>query len=199
MIPKIIHYCWFGYGEKPKLARKCIDSWKQYMPDYQIIEWNEDNFNINCNAYTRMCYNQKKFAFLSDYVRLVVIEQYGGLYFDTDVEVIRSFDDLLNYGLFLGFETDQFVNTGEGFGSEPHHPAVKKMISKYDPLLDGEHGTVGCPILNTAALLELGLIQNGKLQIFGDKKIVIFPAEYFNPNDSSTGKLTKTDNTYSIH
>lgn len=97
MIPKKIHYCWFGRGEKPKLAQKCIASWKKYMPDYEIIEWNEDNFDVNRNAYTQMCYEQKKYAFLTDYLRLVIIEEQGGIYFDTDVEAVRSFDDLLGY------------------------------------------------------------------------------------------------------
>ena len=95
MIPKKIHYCWFGRGEKPKLAQKCIASWRKYMPDYEIIEWNEDNFDVNRNAYTKMCYEQKKYAFLTDYLRLVIIEEQGGIYFDTDVEAVRSFDDLL--------------------------------------------------------------------------------------------------------
>ena len=109
MIPKIIHYCWFGRGEKSKLAQKCIDSWKKYCPDYEIIEWNEDNFNIEMNGYTRMCYNQKKYAFLSDYVRLLVVEQYGGIYFDLDVELVKSLDDLLKHEAFFGFETDEYV------------------------------------------------------------------------------------------
>ena len=97
MIPKTIHYCWFGYGEKPKLAKKCIESWKRFCPDYEIIEWNENNIDVNMNAYTKMCYEQNRYAFLSDYVRLLVVNIHGGIYFDTDVEVVKSFDDLLGY------------------------------------------------------------------------------------------------------
>ena len=113
MIPKKIHYCWFGRGEKPKLAKKCIESWKKYCPDYEIVEWNEDNFDINQNEYTKYCYNNKKFAFLSDYARLMVVYKEGGIYFDTDVEVVRSFDDLLNNKAFVGFETDEYVKAAE--------------------------------------------------------------------------------------
>ena len=197
MIPKKIHYCWFGRGEKPKLAQKCIASWKKYCPDYEIIEWNEDNFDINTNAYTKMCYDQKKYAFLTDYLRLLVINEHGGIYFDTDVEVVRNFDDLLDCGAFFGFETNEFVNTGEGFGAEAGNEIVKQMIKEYDQLLDGKHGMIGCPRLNTDALLKFGLVQNGKKQTVTNA--VVYPADYFNPYDDLTGVMKKTENTYSIH
>ena len=112
MIPKKIHYCWFGRGEKPKLAQMCIASWRKYCPDYEIVEWNEDNFDLDYNAYTRYCYDNKKWAFLSDFVRLVVVAEHGGLYFDTDVELLKSPDELLRYGAFYGFENDSNINTG---------------------------------------------------------------------------------------
>ena len=197
MIPKKIHYCWFGRGEKPKLARRCIASWKKFCPDYEIIEWNEDNFDINTNAYTKMCYEQKRYAFLTDYLRLLIIQVLGGVYFDTVVEVVKPLDDLLDCGAFFGFETDRYVNTGEGFGAEAGHPVVRQMLKEYEPLLDGIHGTVGCPHLNTDALLKFGLEQNGRLQNLGD--VTVYPADYFNPYDDPTGILTKTENTYSIH
>lgn len=197
MIPKKIHYCWFGRGEKTKLAKKCIESWKKFCPDYEIIEWNEDNFDVNFNAYTRMCYEQKKYAFLTDYLRLIIIQKYGGIYFDTDVEVVRSFDPLLTDGAFFGFETDEYVNTGEGFGAEANHPLVQQMLSEYDQVLDGKHGTKGCPHLNTEALIKHGLQQNGKIQKIGSA--MIYPADYFNPYDDPTGILSRTENTYSIH
>ena len=197
MIPKKIHYCWFGRGEKSKLAKKCIASWKKYMPDYEIIEWNEDNFDVNMNEYTKMCYEQKKYAFLTDYLRLLIIKQYGGIYFDTDVEAVKSFDDLLKHKAFLGFETDEYVNTGEGFGAEPGNKIVEQMIKEYEQLLDGKHGTVGCPILNTRALVKYGLKCNGTMQKLSEA--VVYPDVFFNPRSSVTGKLSKTDNTYSIH
>ena len=197
MIPKTIHYCWFGCGEKPKLAQKCIASWKKFCPDYEIIEWNEDNFDVNRNGYTRMCYEQKKYAFLSDYVRLLVIEEHGGIYFDTDVELLRPLDQLLTHPSFFGFEDTEHVNTGVGFGTEPGNPAVQAMLAEYDPLLSGEQGIIGCPILNTNALQKLGLCLNGEKQDLGIA--VVYPADYFNPYDDPTGKLNKTKNTFSIH
>lgn len=197
MIPKKIHYCWFGRGEKPKLAQKCIASWKKLCPDYEIIEWNEDNFDVNTNEYTKMCYEQKKYAFLSDYVRLLVVYEHGGLYFDTDVEVVKSFTPFLNYKAFFGFENDEYVASGLGFGSEAGNEALNAMIHEYDGLLDGLHGTTGCPILNTRAFSKLGFELNGMMQ---DKNsVVLFPKDYFNPFDDNTGVLCKTDNTYSIH
>ena len=110
MIPKTIHYCWFGRGEKPKLAQKCIASWRKFCPDYEIIEWNEDNFDVNLNAYTLMCYQEKRFAFLSDYVRLLVVRDHGGIYFDTDVEVVKNFDNLLEFEAFFGFQQLRYDN-----------------------------------------------------------------------------------------
>lgn len=197
MIPKKIHYCWFGRGDKPKLAKKCIASWKKYCPEYEIIEWNEDNFDISLNPYTQMCYEQKKYAFLTDYLRLLIINKHGGIYFDTDVEVVKSFDELLKYEAFFGFETSEYMNTGEGFGAVAGNVIVKQMLKEYEPLLDGKQGVVGCPYLNTDALLKFGLKQNGETQQL--ENAVVFSKEYFNPYDDPTGVLKKTDNTYSIH
>ena len=104
MIPKIIHYCWFGGNPLPELAIKCIESWKKYLPDYEIKEWNESNFDINCCAYVREAYEAKKWAFVSDYARFWILYQHGGLYFDTDVELIKSIDDLIVKGAFMGCE-----------------------------------------------------------------------------------------------
>ena len=197
MIPKKIHYCWFGRGEKPPLAEKCLASWKKYCPDYEIIEWNEDNFDVTMNGYTRMCMEEKRYAFLSDYARLVILEREGGIYFDTDVEVVKSFDRFLKYPAFLGFEDYDHVNTGIGFGAEAGNPVVRAMLSEYDQLLDGKSGVTGCPILNTQALVKCGLVLNGKRQHL--KEAEIFPAEYFNPYDDPTGRLGRTKKTCSIH
>ncbi len=137
MIPKIIHYCWFGGNEKPKLAKKCIESWKKFCPDYEIVEWNEQNVDVNMNAYTKMCYENKKFAFLTDYVRLLVVEKHGGIYFDTDVELLCSFDDMLDNDAFFGFENPEYVNTGVGFGAEKGNLLVTQMLEEYTNLLMG--------------------------------------------------------------
>ena len=104
MIPKIIHYCWFGRKPLPPLAVKCIESWKKYLPDYTIKEWNEDNFDINIVPYTREAYEVGKYAFVSDYARFYILYHHGGLYFDTDVEVIRPMDDLVGRGAFLAWD-----------------------------------------------------------------------------------------------
>lgn len=200
MIAKKIHYCWFGRGEKPKLAQKCIASWKKHCPDYEIVEWNEDNFDIQAHPYAKFCYEQKKWAFLSDYVRLVVVEQHGGIYFDTDVELLRSPDFLLEYEAFYGFENNTNIATGLGFGAEAHHPTIQAMLEQYRQLQPDEQGVypiIGCPILNTQALLPLGLELNGQRQNVGGAEI--YPAEYFNPYESTTGRLNKTKNTVSVH
>lgn len=200
MIPRTIHYCWFGKGEKPKLALKCIESWKKYCPDFKIIEWNESNFDVNQNGFTQYCYINKKWAFLSDYVRLFVIEKYGGIYFDTDVEVVKSFEPLLNNSAFYGFETKDYINTGLGFGAEAGHETVRALKAEYDKLTPdsgGDYPLVNCPKINTEVLETYGLKRNGLYQMINNA--AFFPAEYFNPYDDPTGRLNKTENTYSIH
>ena len=197
MIPKIIHYCWFGGNPKPKLAEKCIASWKKYCPDWQIIEWNESNFDVNQNGYSKMCIEQRKYAFLSDYVRLKVVAEHGGVYFDTDVELLRRIDDLLTNEAFFGFEAPDYVASGLGFGSVAHGTAIEAMLREYDFLLDGTQGIRGCPELNTSALEKLGLVKDGSLQTVAGA--LILPIEYLNPLESATGRLRKTHNTYSVH
>lgn len=197
MIPKVIHYCWFGGNDKPKSVKKCIASWQQFCPDYKIVEWNENNFDINKNGYTKMCAEQKKYAFLSDYARLVIIEQNGGIYFDTDVELVKPIDFLLENEAFFSFENPEYVNTGQGFGSVAHGEAVAAMVREYDPYLDGEHGTMTCPRLNTDTLLRYGLVLDGKMQTVANA--LILPSDYMNPYGSNTGILNKTENTISIH
>lgn len=205
MIPKKIHYCWFGRGEKPKLAQKCIASWKKFCPDYEIIEWNEDNFDIAHSDYTKFTYDHHMYAYLSDYVRLWAVEMYGGFYFDTDVELIKSLDSLLPYDAFFSFEGDKYVTTGLGFGACAHHPVLKSMLCAYDRLsthdlqtsLDSYNCLTGSPKMNTAPLLELGLIQDGSCQTIGN--VQIFSSEYFCPFDDITGVLKLTPQTIGIH
>ena len=200
MIPQKIHYCWFGRGEKPKLAHKCITSWKKYCPDYEIIEWNEDNFDLDYNGYARYCYDNKKWAFLSDFVRLVVVAEHGGIYFDTDVELLKSPDELLQYGAFYGFENDTNIATGLGFGAEAKHATVLAMKAEYDnlrPNLEGDYPSIVCPALNTAALLPFGLVLDGSRQNIAGAEIL--PIDWLNPYDDPTGRLNKTKNTISIH
>lgn len=194
MIPHIIHYCWFGGKPLPKLAKKCLASWQRFFPGWEIREWNESNFDINSHPYAAMAYQQKRWAYLSDIVRLIVVEQYGGIYFDTDVEVVRYPADLLaNHTAWFGFEIPEYINTGLGFAATPHHPAVQAMIRKYDHLLS----IAGCPELNTAALTDLGLVRNGTMQIIAEAAVL--PMDYLCPLDDATGLLHSTTNTVSIH
>lgn len=200
MIPRKIHYCWFGRGEKPKMAQKCIASWKKYCPDYEIIEWNEENFDLDYNGYTRYCYENKRWAFLSDFVRLVVVAEHGGIYFDTDVELLKRPDELLQYEAFYGFENNENIATGLGFGAEANHPTILSMKSKYDeisPDADGSYPMIVCPALNTAALLCFGLKLDGSRQNVAGAEIL--PADWLNPYDDPTGRLNKTKNTVSVH
>ena len=201
MIPKIIHYCWFGRGEKPELAKKCIASWRKSCPDFEICEWNEDNCDYLSIPFMAEAYAAKKYAFVSDVMRLIVLEQYGGVYFDTDVEVVRDISPLLDDEGFIGFENDQFVNSGQVMAAKAHHPVIQAMIEEYKKLrftnADGTTTPVGCPRLNTDVMERFGLIRNGREQVVAG--IHVYPADYFNPMDSTTGKLTKTENTYSIH
>ena len=201
MIPKIIHYCWFGRGEKPELAKKCIASWKKSCPDFEIREWNEGNCDYLSIPFMAEAYAAKKYAFVSDVMRLIVLEQYGGVYFDTDVEVLRDISPLLDDEGFIGFENDQFVNSGQVMAAKAHHPVIRAMIEEYKKLhfanADGTATPVGCPRLNTDVMERFGLIRNGREQVVAG--IHVYSADYFNPMDSTTGKLTKTENTYSIH
>ena len=130
-IPKVIHYCWFGRNEKPNLFYKCFESWKKYCPDYEIIEWNEDNFDINMIPYVKEAYEAKKWAFVADYARLWIVYHYGGIYLDTDVELLRPLDNLLASEAFFGSEDEKSIATGLGFGARKGNNVVKCMLLDY--------------------------------------------------------------------
>lgn len=202
MIPKIIHYCWFGKNPLPELAVKCIDSWKRFCPDYEIIRWDESNFDINCNSYLKEAYEAKKWAFVSDYARLRIIYENGGIYFDTDVELIKPIDNLLDEKCFFGSETDGWANTGLGFGAECENPIVLDLLSMYDnrhfEKVRGVYDLTPCPALNTEPLVKKGYVFSKSL-VWRNKDFSVFPPEYFCPLDYETGVLTVTNNTYSIH
>lgn len=202
MIPKTIHYCWFGRNPKPKLARKCIRSWKKHCPDYSIIEWNEDNFDIStCPLYVRQAYEAKKWAFVTDYVRLKVVYEHGGIYLDTDVETVRSFDELLKEHAFFGFEYGEYVNTGLGFGAEKGNPIVGEMMDDYEDMPfvrpDGSFDETTCPIRNSETLLKRGLKQDDSKQLIDG--CLILPSEYLCPYDGRSRELNATKKTLSIH
>lgn len=203
MIPKIIHYCWFGGNAMPPLAEKCIASWKKHCPDYQILRWDEDNIDLSsCPLYVRQAYEAKKWSFVTDYVRLKVVFDRGGIYMDTDVELLRPLDKFLSHSAYFGFEDSGYVNTGLGFGARKGLPLLQEMMADYEQLpflqSDGSFDHIPCPKRNTACLLKYGLKQNNTRQLLeGD--ILILPSDYFCPKNYDTGLLTRTRNTHSIH
>lgn len=203
MIPKRIHYCWFGGNPKPKLAKKCLRSWKKYCPGYEIIEWNEDNYDLSAAPlYVRQAYEAKKWAFVTDYVRLQVVYEQGGVYLDTDVELRRPLDQLMDNRAWFGFEDGKTVNTGCGFGAEQAHPMLLEIMADYRDIPfvreDGSFDLLSCPIRNTDAFLRHGLRQGNSRQVLeGD--VLILPSDYLNPKDWKTGEIRITENTLSIH
>lgn len=201
MIEKKIHYFWFGRGEKPKSVLKCIDSWKKYLPDHEIIEWNESNFDISCNPYCAEAYERRKWAFVTDFGRLYVVYHYGGIYFDTDVEVIKNFDDIVDQEFFLGMEDSGRINTGIGFGAKKNSPVIKAMLDEYEGLHyigeDGSENKTVCPVYNTRAIEHMGVnLGKEKISWMGG---TIYPSEYFSPINLYTSVMHKTRNTHSIH
>lgn len=132
MIPKVIHYCWFGKNKKSKVINECIESWKTYCPDYEIVEWNENNFDINCIPYVKEAYLDKKWAFVSDYARLFIIYNYGGIYLDTDVLLHRDLNELLKYDCWLASDDVRYINTGLGFGAVSKHPLIGEVMRAYE-------------------------------------------------------------------
>ena len=206
MIPKIIHYCWFGGNPLPDLALRCLKSWKKYCPDYEIIEWTEHNFDIDASPlYVRQAYEAKKWAFVSDYARLKILYEYGGVYLDTDVEVIKNLDRFLDCTAFFGIEINTFgvfVATGLGFGAEKHAEVLLRMLREYDeiPFLraDGGFDNTACPVRNTKALLDLGFVQEDRCQQLAGN-INIYSTEYFCPKSFYDGIIRKTKNSCTIH
>lgn len=206
MIPKVIHYCWFGGKPLPKSAKKCIASWKKFMPDYEIEEWNESNFDIGMIPYTREAYNDGKYAFVSDVARFWVLYHYGGVYFDTDVEVIRSIDDILERGAMMGWERPDangvyHVAPGLGLVASIELPFYQEMLDGFAKisyhLPDGSRNPYSMIPMINELLLQKGLLMDGSMQKISD--ITIYPADYFCPMDSLTGKITLTENTFTIH
>ncbi len=203
-IPKKIHYCWFGGNPKPKLAEKCIKSWKKYCPDYEIIEWNEDNFDVSQNDYCREAYEAKKWAFVTDYARLAILYEHGGVYFDTDVEIIKPIDEVLKEKCFMGIEKSTRcveVATGLALGSEPGNSLIKEILEDYKDVHflkgDGEFDKTTCTVRNTKILRKHGYQDIDITQDVAGAKI--FSSEYFSPIEMESGKMMKTKNTYSIH
>lgn len=200
MIPKFIHYCWFGNTPLPDEVKYYIDTWKKHCPDYKIIQWNEKNFDINCCTYVKEAYTKKKWAFVADYARLYALVNYGGIYLDTDVEVLKNLDSLLKYEAFCGFESDTKLCTAV-LGCRPHFSIYDDLMklyqNKYFILDNGMLNEEPNVIPFTQIYCKKGLILNGKEQaIF---RLKVFPSDYFSPKSYVTGNINLTSNTLTIH
>jgi mannosyltransferase OCH1-like enzyme len=200
-IPKIIHYCWFGTNKLPETAKKCIESWKKYFSDYEIKEWNESNYEVNKIIFTKEAYEVKKYAFVTDYARFDILYNYGGIYFDTDVEVIKSFADILLNKAFMGFERRGHVASGLGFGAEPNNAIFLKVLNYYRKqhfiLRNNAYNTKTVVSIVSEILKEYGLKNEDIIQDVAG--IRIYPEEYFSPKSFITGITTITAKTHSIH
>lgn len=211
MIPKVIHYCWFGRNPLPQTARKCIESWRKFCPGYEIKEWNEDNFDIAQCRYARQAYESKKYAFTSDYARFWILYNYGGLYFDTDVELIQPIDDIIAKGAFMGCEHDAAqesdasalgVAPGLGLGVNPGLGLYREILNRYESIdflgVDGKPDTKENVVtITTDILVRHGLRNTPEIQEVAG--VYVYPRDYFAPKDIDTKKLTITPNTRSIH
>lgn len=201
MIPKKIHYCWFGRNPKPKLAEKCIKSWIKFCPDYEIVEWNEDNFDIAAAPlYVQQAYEAGKWAFVTDFVRLRAMTDQGGIYMDTDVELVKPLDGFLKHQAFAGFETAESISTGM-MACEKGFPLFLDFLRYYDDAsFLKEDGTLNVTTnveTVTGICLKRGLVQNGKYQVVDG--LALYPSEVFSPVSFETGKLKRTKKTAAIH
>lgn len=201
MIPKKIHYCWFGGNPLPEEARKCIASWKKFLPDYEIKEWNEQNFDINSNLYVQQAYESRKFAFVTDYVRLYALVTEGGIYMDTDVEVIKSFDPFLHHNAFSGFENNNYVPTGM-MASEKAGKWVTDLLNEYGERRfitpDGSFDMSTNTEQITSYMRKVGLVQDNSFQDFPGL-VTIYPSDFFCPKDHGSGIIKLTCNSVCIH
>lgn len=200
MIPKIIHYCWFGRGQKPLLAEKCIESWKKHCPDYKIMEWNEDNFDISSNQYVAEAYKSKKWAFVTDYVRLWALYNYGGVYMDTDVEVLKSLDPYLKHQAFSGFENATQIPTGI-MSCEKGFDLFKEQLEYYDTahfiLPDGSLNLTTNVVTITNQMKKHGFKPNNQYQVLNG--YAFYPNNVFCPFLERLGDKEYMKDTVTIH
>lgn len=200
MIPKIINYCWFGNQPLPQNVKENIKTWRKYCPDYKIIQWNEKNFDVDSNLYTKQAYDRKKFAFVSDVARLRAVEDVGGIYFDTDVILLRSIDDILEHKSFFCLEEPGRINTGLGFGAEKNNILVNELLKNYDNQMffDGRReNSKTCVDFLSPFFYRMGLEDKNKTQKLNET--VVFSTEYFAPKNFLNGKMNITEKTYAVH
>lgn len=202
MIPKIIHYCWFGGKPLPEMAQKCIASWKKYLPEYELRLWNEETFDLDMYPYTREAYDNRKFAFVSDVVRLWALEKFGGVYMDADVEILRPLGELMELPAFTGYEASLSNAPVTGLmASAPHGVWVREQLAYYEGrhflLPDGTMDLTTNTITIARIMQEGGFKIDGKYGVYKDD-LHVFPVDYFCPL-TSTRVLKLTKNTYCIH
>ena len=202
LIPKKIHYCWFGKNPVPEQYKQWMKSWKKYCSDYEIVEWNESNYDVHKNKFVEQAYEAGKWAFVSDYARLDVVYNYGGVYLDTDVELIRNIDDLLYNESFCGFEQREYVAFGLGYGAVHYNAIIREIMNVYENLSfidsDGKMNLITCPVIQTEVLEKHGLKKNGEYQVVDG--MAVFPSVVLAPLSIHTFKLAKNlSNSYMIH
>lgn len=201
LIPKKLHYMWFGGKSLPESLEKCLESWRKYCPDYEIMEWNESNYDIYKHPYTRQAYEMGAYSFVSDYARLDVLYHEGGIYMDTDVELKRNIDDLLYQEAFCGVEKWQVINVGGMSGAVKGHPMIKKFLDvrKESRFIDasGYQNKATCGFYNTGVAIKEGYRINGMTQSIGGMNIYAY--DWFHPYDYMSGVINETDNTHSVH
>ena len=199
-IPKVLHYCWFGHNPIPERYKEWMKSWKKYCPDYEIVEWNEDNYDVNQNEYMAEAYEAKKWGFVPDYARLDIIYKYGGIYLDTDVEIVCNLDELLHQKAFVGFQDEYAVSLGLGFGSIPKNPIFAQLRDDYNQIqfkINGKYNLIASPKYQTERLILCGLEPNGKFQQLQD--LNVYPKVFFSPMNHYNRKVMMNDNTFMIH
>lgn len=202
MIPKKIHYCWFGGKPLPNDLKKCIKTWKKKCPDYSIIQWDESNFDINSNSFIKDAYNNKAWAFVTDYARLKIIYENGGIYLDTDVKLLKSFDELLKNRAFFAIQQNGlYINTGLCFGAEKGVRIVEELLNSYDNYKFDINNMkdIACPIINTKIFEKYGYKKINKLQDLKDIESIIYPPEFFDPICPDTTNNLLSSKSYSIH
>ncbi len=209
MIPKIIHFCWLSNDEYPALIQKCIDTWKEKLPDYEFIHWDTNRFNLEDNIWVKQAFETKKYAFAADFIRLYAVYNYGGIYLDTDIEIVKSFNDLLERPYFVGAEGEGIIEAGV-FGAEKNADWLKKCLDYYEGKefikTDGTFDTLTLPRIMMSQISQIKMFKevepndiNSEQQHIDNDMIYMFPKDYFCAKNHGTGVIEKTANTYSIH
>lgn len=201
LIPAVIHYCWFGKKELPDLYKRCIESWHRYCPDYEMREWNEDTCDVSETLFTKQAYEAGKYGFVPDYFRLKIIYEQGGIYLDTDVEVLKSLDDLRHNEAFCGMQAPGEAAFGLGFGAVSEHRVIRRLMERYQkmPFLkeDGNCDEPISSVYQTGDLQELGLTYGNRLQKV--RGLTVYPTEVLSPQNVLTGECDITEHTYALH